>query len=210
MAFRFSEAITETGCYQFDFQDYQPLQLPGDPLIAEKLPEKQAVNVCNRLMEQASDRGEVARLFLHAHGLHLKTDLIDNWRQVEQWIPAVCEQSREPAHMELDTFRRPLRPMAQAFLFDLAFAYAQSIIEVLPELRLCCADHNLMEPTTRGLPAFPVIVQACLRPRDRFWDIPVPKIDSAFDNLFVPQPSWSPSTTQQLRKLVAAPYLAPI
>ncbi|WP_419618935.1 hypothetical protein [Thiolapillus sp.] len=52
--------------------------------------------------------------------------------------------------------------------------------------------------------------QACLRPRDRFWDIPVPKIDSVFDNLFVPQPSWSPSTTQQLRKLVAAPYLAPI
>ncbi|WP_419590117.1 hypothetical protein, partial [Thiolapillus sp.] len=28
-------------------------------------------------------------------------------------------------------------------------------------------------------------------------------------NLFVPQPSWSPSTTQQLRKLVAAPYLSP-
>ncbi len=54
------------------------------------------------------------------------------------------------------------------------------------------------------------IPQACLRPRDRFWDIPVPKINSAFDNLFVPQPSWSPSTTQQLRKLVAAPYLAPI
>ncbi|WP_296760391.1 hypothetical protein, partial [Thiolapillus sp.] len=25
----------------------------------------------------------------------------------------------------------------------------------------------------------------------------------------VPQPSWSPSTTQQLRKLVAAPYLSP-
>ncbi|WP_294078645.1 hypothetical protein, partial [Thiolapillus sp.] len=39
--------------------------------------------------------------------------------------------------------------------------------------------------------------QVCLRPRDRFWDIPVPKIDSAFDNLLVPQPSWSPSTTQQ-------------
>ncbi len=35
-------------------------------------------------------------------------------------------------------------------------------------------------------------------------------LDSAFDNLFVPQPSWPPSTTQQLRKLVAAPYLAPI
>ncbi|WP_419588781.1 hypothetical protein [Thiolapillus sp.] len=55
----------------------------------------------------------------------------------------------------------------------------------------------------------PIFQQACLRPRDRFWDIPVPKIDSAFDNLFVPQTSWSPSTTQQLRKLVAAPYLAP-
>ncbi|WP_294042245.1 ligand-binding sensor domain-containing protein [Thiolapillus sp.] len=54
------------------------------------------------------------------------------------------------------------------------------------------------------------LVQVCLRPRDRFWDIPVPKIDSAFDNLFVPQTSWSPSTTQQPRKLVAAPYLAPI
>ncbi|WP_419606394.1 hypothetical protein, partial [Thiolapillus sp.] len=53
------------------------------------------------------------------------------------------------------------------------------------------------------------MIQACLRPRDRFWDIPVPKIDSAFDNLLVPQTSWSPSTTQQLRKLVAAPYLSP-
>ena len=51
--------------------------------------------------------------------------------------------------------------------------------------------------------------QVCLRPRDRFWDIPVPKIDSAFDNLFVPRPSCSPSTTQQLRKLVAPPYLPP-
>ncbi|MEG7524635.1 MAG: hypothetical protein M3H12_16330, partial [Chromatiales bacterium] len=28
--------------------------------------------------------------------------------------------------------------------------------------------------------------QVSLRPRDRFWDIPVPKIDSAFDNLLVP------------------------
>ena len=44
--------------------------------------------------------------------------------------------------------------------------------------------------------------QACLRPRDRFCDIPVPKIDSAFDNIFVPQLSWSSSTTQQLRKLL--------
>ncbi|WP_293653720.1 hypothetical protein, partial [Thiolapillus sp.] len=42
------------------------------------------------------------------------------------------------------------------------------------------------------------ISQACLRPRDRFWGVPAPKIDSAFDNLLVPQPSWSPSTTQQL------------
>ncbi len=58
-------------------------------------------------------------------------------------------------------------------------------------------------------PADIIRKQACLRPRERFWDIPVPKIDSAFDNLLVPQPSWSPSTTQQLRKLVAAPYLAP-
>ena len=56
-----------------------------------------------------------------------------------------------------------------------------------------------------GLLELEAIPQACLRPRDRFWDIPVPKIDSDVDNLFVPQPSWSPSTTQQLRKLVAAP-----
>ncbi|WP_419648559.1 hypothetical protein [Thiolapillus sp.] len=26
-------------------------------------------------------------------------------------------------------------------------------------------------------------MQACLRPRERFWDIPVSKIDSAFGNL---------------------------
>nr|WP_293885788.1 hypothetical protein [Thiolapillus sp.] len=63
-------------------------------------------------------------------------------------------------------------------------------------------------PTSQST-AIHLNTQACLRPRDRFWDIPVPKIDSAFDNLLVPQPSWSPSTTQQLRKLVAAPYLSP-
>ena len=34
--------------------------------------------------------------------------------------------------------------------------------------------------------------QACLRPRDRFWDIPVPKIDSAFDNLFGKRQTISP------------------
>ncbi|WP_419620419.1 hypothetical protein, partial [Thiolapillus sp.] len=59
------------------------------------------------------------------------------------------------------------------------------------------------------VPEGQILLQACLRPRERFWDIPVPKIDSAFDNLLVPQPSWSPGTTQQLRKLVAAPYLPP-
>uniref|UniRef100_UPI003AF948BA cytochrome c peroxidase n=1 Tax=Thiolapillus sp. TaxID=2017437 RepID=UPI003AF948BA len=67
---------------------------------------------------------------------------------------------------------------------------------------IACADCHVPEKAYSSK-------QACLRPRDRFWDIPVPKIDSAFDNLLVPQPSWSPSTTQQLRKLVAAPYLAP-
>ncbi|WP_419623631.1 hypothetical protein [Thiolapillus sp.] len=37
-----------------------------------------------------------------------------------------------------------------------------------------------------------------------------PKSTRPLTIYFVPQPSWSPSTAQQLRKLVAAPYLAPI
>ncbi|WP_419632749.1 hypothetical protein [Thiolapillus sp.] len=77
-----------------------------------------------------------------------------------------------------------------------------SCFEKLTHVLWHCQYHIVWVPKYR--------YQVCLRPRDRFWDIPVPKIDSAFDNLFVPQPSWSPSTTQQLRKLVAAPYLAPI
>ncbi|WP_419621027.1 hypothetical protein [Thiolapillus sp.] len=83
-------------------------------------------------------------------------------------------------------------------------------------MRSCLGDQTgfsryALKPTFEGMAVITVSIyqQACLRPRDRFWDIPVPKIDSAFDNLFVPQPSWSPSTTQQLRKLVAAPYLSP-
>ncbi|WP_419653802.1 hypothetical protein [Thiolapillus sp.] len=35
-------------------------------------------------------------------------------------------------------------------------------------------------------------LQVCLRPRDRFWDIPVPKIDSAFGNLFGKRQTISP------------------
>ncbi|WP_294053369.1 hypothetical protein, partial [Thiolapillus sp.] len=75
--------------------------------------------------------------------------------------------------------------------------------------RLQIVAHGLVDIEIAAAFRFDHHDQACLRPRDRFWDIPVPKIDSAFDNLFVPQPSWSPSTTQQLRKLVAAPYLSP-
>ncbi|WP_294053653.1 hypothetical protein [Thiolapillus sp.] len=37
-----------------------------------------------------------------------------------------------------------------------------------------------------------------------------PKSTRPLTAYWLPQPSWSPSTTQQLRKLVAAPYLAPI
>uniref|UniRef100_UPI003AF7443F hypothetical protein n=1 Tax=Thiolapillus sp. TaxID=2017437 RepID=UPI003AF7443F len=77
----------------------------------------------------------------------------------------------------------------------------------MPAFRICLQPIRIDPGQRNG--HHTKIQQACLRPRDRFWDIPVPKIDSAFDNLLVPQPSWSPSTTQQLRKLVAAPYLAP-
>ncbi|WP_419615186.1 hypothetical protein, partial [Thiolapillus sp.] len=79
---------------------------------------------------------------------------------------------------------------------------------LLPDCLSTPATCQFMQQIMPGI-AGKYLLQACLRPRDRFWDIPVPKIDSAFDNLFVPQPSWSPSTTQQLRKLVAAPYLSP-
>ena len=85
--------------------------------------------------------------------------------------------------------------------------WADDAHAVLSDARACLAPlrfgAGLLDAMLAGTP------QACLRPRDRFWDIPVPKIDSAFDNLSVPQPSSSPSTTQQLRKLVAAPYLPP-
>ncbi|WP_293690325.1 hypothetical protein, partial [Thiolapillus sp.] len=57
---------------------------------------------------------------------------------------------------------------------------------------------NSIHPLADKMCGNHTVCQACLRPRDRFWDIPVPKIDSAFDNLLVPQPSWSPSTAQQL------------
>ncbi|WP_419593490.1 hypothetical protein, partial [Thiolapillus sp.] len=55
------------------------------------------------------------------------------------------------------------------------------------------AKRRLVDPSSREASLFSRRAlrqrenkQACLRPRDRFWDIPVPKIDSAFDNLFVP------------------------
>ncbi|WP_419602331.1 hypothetical protein [Thiolapillus sp.] len=49
----------------------------------------------------------------------------------------------------------------------------------------CLAVLGLMLDDLQASSLFPrkYRVQACLRPRDRFWDIPVPKIDSAFDNL---------------------------
>ncbi|MBL3617747.1 MAG: DUF480 domain-containing protein, partial [gamma proteobacterium endosymbiont of Lamellibrachia anaximandri] len=46
------------------------------------------------------------------------------------------------------------------------------------------------QKTSRN-PVMQLTQQVSLRPRERFWDIPVPKIDSAFDSLFVPRPSRS-------------------
>ncbi|OOZ37042.1 glycosyltransferase family 25 protein [Solemya velesiana gill symbiont] len=45
-------------------------------------------------------------------------------------------------------------------------------------------------------------IQASLRPRERFWDIQVPKIDSAFDNLLLPRTSFGfqPSMAVSVRK----------
>ncbi|WP_419611982.1 hypothetical protein [Thiolapillus sp.] len=37
---------------------------------------------------------------------------------------------------------------------------------------------------------------------------PSPKIDSTFGNLLVPQPSWSPSTTQQRKRQRISPLAA--
>ncbi|MBL3589277.1 MAG: type VI secretion system baseplate subunit TssK, partial [gamma proteobacterium endosymbiont of Lamellibrachia anaximandri] len=56
------------------------------------------------------------------------------------------------------------------------------------------ADRNdIPEVLARFLPREQEVddSQVSLRPRERFWDIPVPKIDSAFDSLFVPRPSRS-------------------
>ena len=94
---------------------------------------------------------------------------------------------------------------------QLAAAYYPILID-LAKHKHCLTYGELVEKAQEMYPDKECVqnaIQACLRPRERFWDIPVPKIDSAFDNLFVPQPSWSPSTTQQLRKLGAAPYLSP-
>ncbi|MBL3591698.1 MAG: hypothetical protein JMN24_18240, partial [gamma proteobacterium endosymbiont of Lamellibrachia anaximandri] len=52
---------------------------------------------------------------------------------------------------------------------------------------LCLPLPALASHPTAGID----LCQVSLRPRERFWDIPVPKIDSAFDSLFVPRPSRS-------------------
>ncbi|MBL3589728.1 MAG: hypothetical protein JMN24_08035, partial [gamma proteobacterium endosymbiont of Lamellibrachia anaximandri] len=53
-------------------------------------------------------------------------------------------------------------------------------------------DIRGLEQGARVIPTGSVCeAQVSLRPRERFWDIPVPKIDSAFDSLFVPRPSRS-------------------
>ncbi len=109
----------------------------------------------------------------------------------------VRESTQSWREVLLDLKKRGLEVPPKLAVGDGALGFWSALDEVYPDTRhQRCWVHKT--------------AQACLRPRDRFWDIPVPKIDSAFDNLFVPQPSWSPSTAQQLRKLVAAPYLAPI
>ncbi|WP_419616343.1 IS66 family insertion sequence element accessory protein TnpB, partial [Thiolapillus sp.] len=101
---------------------------------------------------------------------------------------------------------RPHPQMPRIYLYQDPVDFRKSfrsLAAIVEELGHNPFEGALYAFTNRRRDKIKLLYQACLRPRDRFWDIPVPKIDSAFDNLLVPQPSWSPSTTQQLRKLVA-------
>ncbi|WP_419622779.1 transposase, partial [Thiolapillus sp.] len=123
-------------------------------------------------------------------GRNYATVFIDTEKRQEPVVFATPGKGKQPLKQFsafLDAHEGDPANIREA-VFDMSPAFLSGVAEELPN---------------------PQVTQACLRPRDRFWDIPVPKIDSAFGNLLVPQPSWSPSTTQQLRKLVAAPYLAP-
>ncbi|WP_293715843.1 hypothetical protein [Thiolapillus sp.] len=48
----------------------------------------------------------------------------------------------------------------------------------------------------------------CLRPRVRSWDIPVPKIDSAFDNLFVPSRPSHQALRNNFANCSSVPYFS--
>ncbi len=79
--------------------------------------------------------------------------------------------------------------------FHIGQGFVLTVGQLICRMRQCNPIKIYANHAKSSLAGNLVNKQACLRPRDRFWDIPVPKIDSAFDNLFVPQPSWSPSAT---------------
>ncbi|WP_172838889.1 hypothetical protein [Solemya velesiana gill symbiont] len=76
---------------------------------------------------------------------------------------------------------------AEATVWKFEVAEGLSPEEVEETMKFVANEHNMS-----NVGELPLYKQASLRPRERFWDIQVPKIDSAFDNLLLPRTSWSP------------------
>lgn len=126
---RFSDALHEQGRYRVDYGDWLPLTLPGDPVMVEDMPRRQALTVSDQLITIASDRASTAQQFLTTHGLTPRPTPQD-WQQVENLLASLAEASAEP---EKTT---GLRPRFWAFLHDLGFLYAQSLCATMPGARL--------------------------------------------------------------------------
>lgn len=119
--FRFSSARSEAARYRVDFSGYQPIELPGDPVVDERLPRREARLLFDGLCAIASARRTMLTEYLAGFGLTPGTRSED-WQQIERWLDEIIEPSAEPADRQWPR----LRPMAEAFLLDLALAFAEA------------------------------------------------------------------------------------
>jgi hypothetical protein len=166
-AFRFSDALNETGRYGLGFAGYDPIGLPGDPVIDDSLPRREAQRLFEALSDIAPERRRFLTGFLSQYGLQPGGDEAD-WQRIEVWLHGVIEPSVEPADGQWPR----LRPLAEALLLDLALAFADAAVAHHGgTLRLAFAG-DLLGPGVRRCDGFPVLVDTDGRlrssPRGRF------------------------------------------
>jgi len=124
--FRFSTANEETGSYNTQLDDYEPIELADDPVVPLRASKREAERFCKQFMSLSENRESYISSFFNRHDIP-NPQSIEDWERIELWLSDVVEISKEPQISNANGISLALRPKIVSLAHDLSYAYARTV-----------------------------------------------------------------------------------